>query len=109
MTEPLMALPPLRRAKWDRFRSYITQIREAGAPFDVVQVDGRARLECAAVAREHLAPGGWLVVDDVDKPGRYRDLRRLLPVEEWVVVRTVGPGPSSGRRLVTSAVVARRR
>jgi hypothetical protein len=106
---PVRAEPPLRAEKLNRFGAYIARIEQSGGPFDIVQVDGKARLECAAAARSHLAPGGWLVVDDVDVPGRLRNLLRLLPQEQWHILRTLGPGPASGRRLITSAVVARRR
>lgn len=35
--------------------------------FDVVVVDGRARVLCALAARSRVRPGGWLIVDDVDR------------------------------------------
>lgn len=101
--------PPLRASKLALFADYVAQVRDGGGLYDVIQVDAKARLECVAAARDQLAPGGWLVIDDVDKPGRYAGVRALLPPDKWQLRRTWGPGPASGLRLVTAAVIAERR
>jgi hypothetical protein len=101
---------PARPHKLARYRDYIGSIVEReGGPLDLVLVDGRARLECAAAARSEVGVGGWVVVDDVDKPGRYEALGELFPPRTWSRKLTVGPGPASGLRLVTAAVVFERR
>ena len=100
--------PPQRAGKLQKYGTYVDQIRTDGVAYDLIQVDGRARVECVAAARDHLAPGGLLVVDDVDKPGRMADVRALLD-GGWGVWRTWGPGPSSGARVITAAAVCFRR
>ncbi len=53
--------------------------------FDLVLVDGRGRVACAAAARRVLRPGGVMMVDNTgrigtpDKPGRYHELPGLFP------------------------------
>jgi len=53
------------------FTDYVHSIDTAGGPFDLIVVDGRARLACLERAREHLAPGGRIVFDDIRRE-RYR-------------------------------------
>jgi predicted O-methyltransferase YrrM len=36
--------------------------------FDLVIVDGRERSRCAMAAMDKVKPGGWLIVDDADRP-----------------------------------------
>jgi len=101
--------PPQRAEKLRLYGTYVNQVRQDGEEYDLIQVDGRARVECAAAAAECLAPGGIIVIDDVDKPGRMADVRTVLDAAQWRIWRTWGPGPSSGRRLVTAAAVCSRR
>lgn len=50
------------------WRRYAQAIDGYGA-FDLVLVDGRARASCIHHAAPHVAPGGWLVVDNTgDRP-----------------------------------------
>lgn len=53
------------------YSEYARAIEQAGGPFDLVVVDGRARVACCAAAVPHLAPGGVIVFDDSQRP-RYR-------------------------------------
>jgi predicted O-methyltransferase YrrM len=54
------------------FSGYVNALEQVGGEFDVICVDGRARVACALAAVEHLAPDGVLVWDDSQRP-RYAD------------------------------------
>jgi hypothetical protein len=54
------------------FAKYVSTIDEVGGLFDLIVIDGRARGQCLAAARPHLADGG-LVVFDNSLRRRYRD------------------------------------
>jgi predicted O-methyltransferase YrrM len=54
------------------FAEYVNALAKTGGLFDVICVDGRARVTCALAAVEHLAPDGILVWDDSQRP-RYAD------------------------------------
>ncbi|MDG4780345.1 class I SAM-dependent methyltransferase [Micromonospora sp. WMMD961] len=41
---------------------------EAGAPWDVIIIDGMARTTCSRLAHEYLTPSGLVVLDDTDRP-----------------------------------------
>lgn len=49
------------------FTGYVASIEEADGPFDLIVVDGRARVESFRTATRHLAPGGLIVFDDVER------------------------------------------
>lgn len=53
------------------FTAYADAVDDVGGEFDLVVVDGRAREACLERAVERLAPGGWVVFDNVDR-ARYR-------------------------------------
>ncbi|MBI1351734.1 MAG: class I SAM-dependent methyltransferase [Actinomycetales bacterium] len=53
------------------FTDYVEQIDKEDDPFDLIVVDGRARGACLRRALDHLAPGGMIVFDNVDRE-RYR-------------------------------------
>ena len=54
------------------FAGYVDALAQVGGEFDVICVDGRARVACALAAIGYLAPGGILVWDDSQRP-RYAD------------------------------------
>jgi len=53
------------------YTDYANAIGRAGGQFDLVVVDGRARVACLNAALPHLAPGGLAVFDDAQRL-RYR-------------------------------------
>lgn len=53
------------------YTRYVRSIEEVGGLFDLVVVDGRARVASMLAALPHLAPGGLVVLDDAQRP-RYR-------------------------------------
>lgn len=81
------------------FETYVrsVEVYEDGY-FDLVVVDGRARMGCLALGHRKVAPGGWLLLDNANYP-RYREkltlLRRQLLAEGWVETVLAGPGPYS--------------
>ncbi len=56
--------------------------------FDLVLVDGHSRVECIKRAREHVRPGGWLVLDDAQRRA-YRAAEYLLAGWERVITKNV--------------------
>lgn len=53
------------------YTRYVRSIEEVGGQFDLVVVDGRARVQSLVAALPFLAPGGLVVLDDAQRP-RYR-------------------------------------
>lgn len=58
------------------FRAYVDQIDAVVGDLDLVVIDGRAREACLDKAVTRLAPGGLVVLDNVDR-ARYRDALAL--------------------------------
>lgn len=61
------------------FAAYVAAIDDAGGPFDLVVVDGRAREACLVAALPHLADGGIVVFDNTRRR-RYREAMAAAPV-----------------------------
>lgn len=58
----------LERGSDDAYATYVEAISDfPECSFDVVIVDGRERVRCAHRALPYVRPGGWLIVDDVDR------------------------------------------
>jgi hypothetical protein len=58
----------LRRTPDDDYAAYVAAIDDqADASLDLVVVDGRERARCAAKAVPKVRPGGYLLVDDIDR------------------------------------------
>jgi len=58
------------------FRAYVDQIDTLVGDLDLIVIDGRAREACLDKALTRLAPGGLVVLDNVDR-ARYRDALAL--------------------------------
>lgn len=63
------------------FSAYVSEIDRVPGRFDLVVVDGRAREACLARAVGRLAPGGVVVVDNVDRE-RYRHAISAVTAEQ---------------------------
>lgn len=73
------------------FRDYVLKIEDYPDDyFDLVVVDGRARLSCVYQARTKVKPGGLLLLDDSQR-ARYRPAYQLL--DGWDVTQFFGPVP----------------
>lgn len=74
-------------------RSYVSRIDAyPDGYFDIVLVDGRARPSCVAHALPKVAPGGWLLLDNAERP-EYRPAQALVSAREWRRRALPGPGP----------------
>lgn len=71
------------------FTRYVETIERVGGEFDLIVIDGRARLHALAHARHHVARGGLIVFDDAERR-RYRPMRRL-PGFDIQLFRGFGP------------------
>lgn len=71
------------RAGWRHldFSHYVATIRQAGGPFDLVVIDGRARTGCLAEALTHLKPDGLILFDNSNRRRYRRALRAAGPRE----------------------------
>lgn len=72
LVEPTAAAAPVcpsGRAGWSGldFVPYVRAIRDAGGPFDLIVIDGRARSACLDEAVHHLAPDGLIVFDNTHR------------------------------------------
>lgn len=70
------------------YTAYSQAIKQVGGQFDIVVVDGRARVACCMASLPHLAPGGLIVFDDAQRPRYQEGIQRSgLPVRRiwgWV-------------------------
>jgi hypothetical protein len=68
VTSPTPSTPSNRRghAGLD-FSDYVAAIDDADGSFDLVVVDGRARVACVRAALPRLAPGGLVLLDNADR------------------------------------------
>jgi hypothetical protein len=86
-TTPVAASRRRGEARWD-YGEYVGAIDVVGGAFDLVVIDGRARVACLEASLAHLAPGAIIVFDDAQRP-RYRAGIRgsELPVQRiWGMV-----------------------
>jgi predicted O-methyltransferase YrrM len=58
------------------FAGYVDALAKVGGQFDVICIDGRARVACALASLPHLAPHGILVWDDSQRPRYAEGMRR---------------------------------
>lgn len=73
---------------WRKYATIVDRYRT----FDVIMVDGRARSACLRHAKNHLAPGGLLVLDNSERPV-YREAAREIDRLGWDRTDFYGPGP----------------
>ena len=72
------------------FAAYVAAIDDAGGPFDLIVIDGRAREACLRAGLPHLAPGGLIVFDNT----RRKRYRAAIAAEPVTVDRTTGLTPT---------------
>ncbi|MBY4383330.1 class I SAM-dependent methyltransferase [Rhodococcus fascians] len=82
------------------YDAYVHAIDEASdGTFDLVIVDGRARVECIAAAKGKVTPGGFLLLDDSDRT-QYRRASELLT--DWIRTDYRGAKPGGGGTVQTT-------
>ncbi len=75
------------------FQRYVEQVDAwPNAHFDLILVDGRARPSCLAHAAPKVRPGGWLVLDNAERP-HYQRAAAALDSQSWTKQDLSGPGP----------------
>lgn len=72
------------------FSRYVSRIHDVGGLFDLIVVDGRAREACLEEALPHLAPGGLIVFDNVDRQ-RYLDAMTRATALQVTITRGLTP------------------
>ncbi|WP_135470597.1 class I SAM-dependent methyltransferase [Crenalkalicoccus roseus] len=77
------------------YRPYVEAIRQAGGPFDLIVIDGRARTACLREAVRHLKPEGAIVFDNTER-ARYREAlaRAGCRVERFYGLTPAAPYPT---------------
>lgn len=60
------------------FANYVSTIDEVGGPFDLIVVDGRARVDAFRRSLDHLADDGVVVFDNIRRK-RYWDVLSAMP------------------------------
>lgn len=74
------------------YRAYVQAIEAfPDHCFDLVLVDGRARASCLALCIGKVKPGGFIMLDNSDRP-QYADATALL--KDWDHQRFAGIGPN---------------
>ena len=68
----------------DQDSPYVNAISKSGRMFDVILVDGMARLSCVEAAHRTLKPSGLIIFDNSDKPSNHPAFQRLA---DWDYVR----------------------
>jgi predicted O-methyltransferase YrrM len=76
------------------FETYVRSIESfPDHSFDVVLIDGRARPACFAHAHPKLRPGGYLILDNPERP-HYYSVHDTLRCAGWPCFEFHGPVPS---------------
>ena len=78
------------------FESYIKSIDAfPDGYFDVVMIDGRARTDCIARAKNRIKQGGYLVLDNSERTYYFNGNDFLSDEKEWKSYHFIGPVPYS--------------
>ena len=80
---------------------YVATIRQSGRPFNVVLVDGRARLTCMEAAHRAIGSGGLIILDNSDKPRYHPALQRMTDLG-YLRIDFIGTRPLVDRFNCTS-------
>ena len=71
------------------FEAYVATLERVGGEFDLIVIDGRARMACLELAVSQLAIGGWIVLDN----SRRRRYRHALTTCRMNIERMGGAAP----------------
>lgn len=81
--------------KGELFYDYTQSIQQyPDQSFDLILVDGRARLGCLMMCMNKIKPGGAVILDNSER-AHYAEGVRLFEEPGWQVIRFAGPGPLS--------------
>jgi hypothetical protein len=73
---------------------YLAEIAAMAAPPEIVCIDGRDRVRCAAFAIRHAAPAGVIVFDDTERP-QYAPALAVLAAAGFRRIEFWGMSPGS--------------
>lgn len=76
----------------DLSADYVAVVDRLDGRFDLVVVDGRRRVECVEKARNRVAAGGWLVLDDSDRQAYSAAIEQMAG---WHNLVFKGPRPQT--------------
>ena len=76
----------------DLTANYVAVVDRLDGRFDLVVVDGRRRVECVDRARNRVAAGGWLVLDDSDRQAYSLAVEQMVG---WHKLVLKGPRPQT--------------
>jgi len=81
-----------------------------GGEYGFVFVDGASamRCECAKAGWERVIPGGWLAVDNTERPFA-EPIHKMMRAHDSVTIRGNGPKHESGRYKITTTFWKKRR
>jgi hypothetical protein len=75
------------------FELYVKSLTsEPDECFDVIMIDGRARVDAAIASAPKIRPGGGLILDNSERD-RYAMIHRYFSELKWKPQRFPGPGP----------------
>lgn len=83
---------------------YAESISCTGKTFDIIVIDGKARLACAKAAVHQLRPGGFIILDNSDW---YTESSAILRSANLIEIDFAGFCPILGHRCVTSIYLKR--
>ena len=88
------------------FADYTTSIDDVGGMFDVIVIDGRARVTCLHRALEHLKADGLIVFDNSNRR-EYRRTLTTLPVDvtDYRGLTPAAPFPTTTSLVVLSSSI----
>ena len=72
---------------YDNYRDYINLPKVFKRKFDLIFIDGRARVECAKVSVELLKPNGVILIHDYRNPNPKCDRTEYRVVEEFLDIQ----------------------
>lgn len=93
LVEPNAQPGPGEDGSYDEFRDYVNKARELSekyGKFDVIFIDGRARLACASICSMIGHAGTRVFVHDYDHPKEEYKRREYLPMEKHFLNREEG-------------------
>ena len=100
-----------RRLGWHGldFSGYVAAIRDAGGPFDLIVIDGRARAACLRTATAHLKEDGLILLDNAGRLAYRTAIRDSgLALRRFVGLTPAAPYPTQTALLARSRALLRR-
>jgi hypothetical protein len=91
--DPAGCISSAEQYRGQSFHNYVAQVDAwPDNHFDLIVVDGRARPACVRRSLPKVKPGGWLLLDNAERP-RYQPALAELALSGWTKRDFSGPGP----------------